>query len=136
MELKTLQLLESLRLLERRLSLLLLDSALTLSQFRLLLQVDREPSISASELSLRLGISKASVTSSLQELAKSQLISIKPNPNDKRASHIALSESGQARMQVTLKNIAIMESEQAYGTELKAVFDRVECFKKRQQEVM
>ncbi len=106
---RILDLLERLRLVERQLSLVLVDTGLTLSQFRLLLHIASGAPISATRLSTRLGITKASTTTQLKELEKAQLIDIASNRDDKRSSFISLSRSGEKRLELTLKNVSLVE---------------------------
>lgn len=105
-------LLDNLRQLEQRVSLILIDTALTLSQFRLLciLYYDKTPQPGTS-LSTQLGVSKASITMQLKALTEAGQIEIKSSPADKRTSLISLSRAGRQRMKVTLENLAALEKQ-------------------------
>jgi DNA-binding MarR family transcriptional regulator len=105
MEANILRLFDSLRALERQISLLLVDTGLTFSQFRLMRYLVNGEKPSASQLSVRLGITKASVTAQLKELERSGLIALAPNPVDKRSVLVSLTATGKDRMEMTLKNI-------------------------------
>lgn len=105
-------LLDNLRQLERRVSIILADTALTLSQFRLLciLYYGNTPQLGTS-LSTQLGVSKASITVQLKALAEAGQIEVKLSTTDKRASLISLSNAGRQRMKVTLENLTILEKQ-------------------------
>jgi DNA-binding MarR family transcriptional regulator len=105
MEANILRLFDSLRALERQISLLLVDTGLTFSQFRLMRYLVNGDKPSASQLSARLGITKASVTAQLKELERSGLITLGPNPGDRRSVLVSLTVAGKDRMEMTLKNI-------------------------------
>ena len=102
-------LIESFRLIERKLSLILVETGLTLSLFRLLHRIALHMPISASKLSQELGIAKPSVTSQLRELEKAGLVIISSNPDDKRSIFISLSETGKVRFRIVCENIALLE---------------------------
>lgn len=105
-------LLDNIRLLEKRVSLILVDTALTLSQFRLLcILYYGEEALPATALSSQLGISKASVTAQLKTLDQAGLIQDKPVPGDRRSLLISLSNAGRQRMKVTLENLWILEKQ-------------------------
>lgn len=87
--------LESVWTLERRLSALLVDYGLTLSQFRLLLLLKNGEPQTATRLSVMLGTTKATTTALLQDLANAGLITVARNPEDHRSVSVSLSDVGK-----------------------------------------
>ena len=126
--LKILTLLETFRLIERKVSLVLFDTGFTLSQFRLLHRIALHMPTSASKLSLELGIAKPSVTAQLRELEKAELVTINSNPEDQRSFFISLSANGNVRFQIACKNIALLEkkSGEKLFSELETMVNQIE----------
>lgn len=105
-------LLDYIRQLEQRVSLILIDTALTLSQFRLLcILYYSETPLPGTSLSAKMGVSKASITVQLKTLGDAGLIQAKTSPADKRALLISLSSAGRQRMKVTLENLVALEKQ-------------------------
>jgi len=108
-KLRLLRFLESVWALERRLSAQLVDHGLTLSQFRLLLLLkDGEPQ-TATRLSVVLGITKATTTALLQDLADADLIAVARNPEDRRSVHVSLNATGNKRLREALDGLTVLE---------------------------
>ncbi|MDH5572075.1 MAG: MarR family transcriptional regulator [Gammaproteobacteria bacterium] len=127
---KTLEILAGLRSIERWLALILTDTGLTVSQFKLLHQIAVRAPVTASVLSRELGVTKASITTQLQELDKAGSITLERNPEDRRSSLISLSDRGQIRMKVTMDNI--LNSEKQTGDKmLIAVLDNLQQLTQR-----
>ncbi|MBI3545982.1 MAG: MarR family transcriptional regulator [Gammaproteobacteria bacterium] len=101
--------LESVWALEQRLSGLLVDYKLTLSQFRLLLLLDKDKPQTATRLSAMLGVTKATTTALLQELTRAELIAASPHPEDRRSSLMRLSPAGKKRLHQALEALSDME---------------------------
>lgn len=111
-KLNIIHLLDNIRQLEQRVSLILADTALTLSQFRLLcILYYNDMPLPGTSLSARLGISKASITVQLKSLGVAGLIQAESSTADKRASLVSLSSAGKQRMKVTLENLAALEKQ-------------------------
>lgn len=111
-KLNIIHLLDNIRQLEQRVSLILVDTALTLSQFRLLcILFYSETPLPGTTLSAQLNISKASITMQLKTLGEAGLIQAESSTADKRASLISLSSAGRQRMKVTLENLAALEKQ-------------------------
>lgn len=107
--LKLIPFLESVWALEQRVSALLVDYKLTLSQFRLLLLLKNGESQTAMRLSTALGITKATTTPLLQELVNADLIAIAPNPDDRRSILVRLSKAGEKRLREATEGMSALE---------------------------
>lgn len=101
--------LESVWALERRLSALLVDHGLTLSQFRLLLLLKNGEPQTATRLSTALGITKATTTALLHELVDADLIATASNPDDRRSILVKLNNAGKKRLREALEGLSAME---------------------------
>lgn len=101
-------LLEGVQRLEKRLTSILIDSGLSLSQFRILLHLSRNSIIIASDLSVRLNITRASISALINELQRANLITTVRNKKDRRSSFIQLSENGRKRLNDAMENIQVM----------------------------
>ena len=107
--LKLIPFLESVWALEQRVSALLVDYNLTLSQFRLLLLLKSGEPQTAVRLSTALGITKATTTPLLQELVNAGLVTIAPNPEDRRSILVSLSRAGKKRLREAMEGMSAME---------------------------
>lgn len=105
-----LKVLEAVRPLERRLSMILLaEHGMTPSQYRLLLPLLTSKSLTASELCATLGITKASGSILIQELARAGVIATSPNPEDRRSILIRLTPEGENRMRAAKEGVTVLE---------------------------
>ena len=107
--LKLIPFLESVWALEQRVSALLVDYNLTLSQFRLLLLLKSGEPQTSVRLSTALGITKATTTPLLQELVNAGLVTIAPNPEDRRSILVSLSRAGKKRLREAMEGMSAME---------------------------
>jgi DNA-binding MarR family transcriptional regulator len=64
----------------------------------MLLSTNTEQSWTPAKLAEALGITKATVTGLLDVLERDDFIERKPNPNDRRSSHVVMTENGQTRL--------------------------------------
>ncbi len=102
--------LEAVRPLERRLSMLLLaEHGMSISQFRLLLPLLPNTGLTASQLCTTLGITKASGSILIQELTRAGVVAVTPNPEDRRSIVIRLTPEGKNRMRAAETGIAALE---------------------------
>ena len=102
------ELLEVMRPIERRLGLVLLESGLTLTQFRVLLLLEnslRTP----SELSSKLGVSKPLITGLLKDLERSGVIGLMGCKLDRRSIRVQLTAAGKQRLKVARLGVAVLE---------------------------
>lgn len=97
------------RFLERRLSLILVDTGLSLSQFRLLRLFTANTRLTVTEISARLSVTKASTTVLIQGLIKAGILATAPNPADSRSILVSLTAAGKRRLKITLKNLDKLE---------------------------
>ncbi|TCV90615.1 MarR family winged helix-turn-helix transcriptional regulator [Sulfurirhabdus autotrophica] len=127
-------LLEQIRIVEQKITLILIDTALTLSQFRLLclLQYSELP-LQGTTISTLLGISKPSVTMQLKALDEAGLLQIEHSNADKRISLISLSKQGRQRMKVTLENLAALEKH-IHGDELSLILKNIHYSSTKNEE--
>lgn len=102
------ELLEVMRPIERRLGLVLLESGLTLTQFRVLLLLEnslRTP----SELSAELGVSKPLITGLLKDLERSGVVGLAGCKLDRRSIRVRLTAAGKQRLKVARLGVAVLE---------------------------
>lgn len=109
MQLYLIQLLEVMRPIERRLGLVLLESGLSLTQFRVLLLLE-ETSRTPSELSAELGVSKPLITGLLKDLERAAVISLTGCKLDRRSIRVQLSAVGKQRLKVARLSVAALEA--------------------------
>jgi len=109
-KLKLIPLLKRLRQLEQKAkSLVLADPNLTLCQLRLLTCL-QQGNKTASELSRGLRITKASVTGQVKDLQAMELLSLSPDPADKRSAIIQLTKMGKTKLAIALTGVDILET--------------------------
>lgn len=94
------QFLKNARALEKRVALALAESALNLSQYRLLSEFDGGHSLTASELSVRLNVAKPTVTHLLKQLQTMGIIEVRTDPRDQRSKKLALTRHGKLRLKI------------------------------------
>jgi len=106
---RLLQLLDWLYSIEHSLSLSLVDSGLTLAQFRMLRIIETSPGISVSEISRKLNIAKPTASIQIQELIRIGVIAMENDPADKRGKKVYISPKGENRMKNAYENLSVME---------------------------
>jgi len=89
--------------------LVLADPNLTLCQLRLLTCL-QQGNKTASELSRGLRITKASVTGQVKDLQAMELLSLSPDPADKRSAIIQLTKMGKTKLAIALTGVDILET--------------------------
>lgn len=109
-------LMTAIRSYEQRLTLVLLDPALTVSQLRMLMIINGHMDVTSSFLSEQLAITKASVTGQLKELERAKVVRFTPNPDDKRSSFVHLTAVGKKRLDLAL--VGLKELEKKISKEL------------------
>lgn len=72
------------------------DNGLTLSQMQLLGEISRAGTTTPAELGARLHVRVQSLTDSINELVRGELITRRPDENDRRRQLIDLTEAGAA----------------------------------------
>jgi len=121
---KFIRIMEELRKLEKMLSPLLGDIGLSFSQIRMCYQVYKMAPVTSSQLSKELGITNASTTNQLKELARAGLVKTIPNPEDKRSSLVSLTSNGEKRLELAMEAIYEMEKKSGENM-LKPFFDAI-----------
>lgn len=94
------QFLRTARVLEKRVALALTESALNLSQYRLLSEFGDDRSLTASELSARLHVAKPTVTHLLKQLQTMGVIEVRNDPRDQRSKKLVLTRHGKLRLTI------------------------------------
>jgi DNA-binding MarR family transcriptional regulator len=94
------QFLRNARAVEKRVGLALAESALNLSQYRLLAEFGNDGALTASELSERLRVAKPTVTHLLKQLQNMDVIAVRTNPKDQRSKKLALTRHGRMRLKI------------------------------------
>lgn len=97
------------RALEKLITLALTESALSLSQYRMLAEFSQCDTLTVSELSIRLNVAKPSVTSLIKQLQTMRLINIRPDPNDLRSKRLTLTRNGKLRLKFANEYLAALE---------------------------
>ena len=121
---KFIRIMEELRKLEKMLSPLLGDIGLSFSQIRMCYQIYKMAPVTSSQLSKELGITNASTTNQLKELARAGLVKTIPNPEDKRSSLVSLTSNGEKRLELAMEAIYEMEKKSGENM-LKPFFDAI-----------
>lgn len=83
--------------LENQLSVLLMESALTMPRFRVMAFIENHQSVTLSDISAALKITNATASVLAKELLKAELIFYKKNPDDARSKFIELTSNGRDR---------------------------------------
>lgn len=97
------------RTVERLVSLALVEPALSLSQYRMLAEFLERDTLTVSELSIRLNITKPSVTNLVKQLQTMKLINIQPDPDDQRSKRLTLTRDGKQRLKIANEYLAVLE---------------------------
>lgn len=100
-------LLKAVQQLERNVSVSLMYSGLRVPQFRLLEQLAELGQATVTELSERLGITRASTSVLVNELIKSASVAVIENPRDRRSFHIRLTDLGSNKLGVARSDLAV-----------------------------
>jgi DNA-binding MarR family transcriptional regulator len=90
-------------------SLALAEPALSLSQYRMLNEFSEQKTLTVSELSTRLVITKPSVTQLVKQLKSMGLINIKSDANDQRSKRLTLTREGKLRLKIANEYLAALE---------------------------
>lgn len=85
-----------------------LSTGVSLPQYRLLVAVSGEPQ-RASQLALRVGVTRPTLTSLVDGLERNGLLNRKPVPTDRRGIRLELTEAG---------SVAVAQADQALATRL------------------
>ena len=91
------ELLDAFYSLENQLSVLLMESALTIPRFRVMTFIENYENATLSDVSAALKITNATASVLVKELLKADLILYKKNPDDARSKYIELTSNGRDR---------------------------------------
>lgn len=105
--LEVVSLLNALQRLERNVSVALMYSRLRLPQFRLLEILSEMGQATVTELSERLGITRATASVLVNELIASGTVGVIENPRDRRSFHIRLTEIGSNKLGVARSDLGV-----------------------------
>jgi DNA-binding MarR family transcriptional regulator len=100
-------LLKAVQQLERNVSVSLMYSGLRVPQFRLLELLAESGQATVTELSERLGITRASASVLVSELINTGTLAVIENPRDRRSFHLRLTELGSNRLGVARSDLAV-----------------------------
>jgi DNA-binding MarR family transcriptional regulator len=90
------------RRLARRFDAALRPHGLTNGQFSLLMSLNRPHPPRLGELTPLLGMDRTTLTAAMKPLARAGLIVSLPDPEDRRATRLALTDEGRARLKAAL----------------------------------
>ena len=106
LRLNILEIIESCRTMEQKLSLALMYTGLRLPQYRVLNLLQQAETLTVTALSRKLRITRATASALANELLDAGLTVSSRNQADRRSFYMRLSETGQARLELAKKNIA------------------------------
>ena len=103
-------LLKVLQELERNVAVSLMYSGLRLPQFRLLDLLAQEGQATVTELSGRMGITRATASVLVNELIRSGSLLVVENPCDRRSFHVRLTELGSNKLGVARSDLSVFRA--------------------------
>lgn len=101
-------LLKALQQIERSVSVSLMYSGLRVPQFRLLEALAEAGQATVTEMSERLGITRATASVMINELTRSGSVAVIENPRDRRSFHIRLTELGSNKLNVARSDLGVL----------------------------
>lgn len=90
------------RVLARRFDEALRPAGLTNGQFSMLMSMNRPGPMRTREVAALLGMDRTTVTAALKTLEKRGLVTLAPDPDDRRGRLLALTETGRDRLAAAL----------------------------------
>ncbi len=108
-QLKVLELLEAVRVYERKINLSLTYSGLRLPQFKVIVFLDKSGKITVSDLSRHTNVTRATTSVLVNELIKLGIVESIKNSSDKRSFYIKLTERGKTRLKVARSEFSLVE---------------------------
>jgi len=123
-KLNVLDLLDAVRVYERKINLALTYSGLRLPQFKVMDFLDKSGKITVSDLSRHINVTRATISVLVNELIKAGIVECIKNRADKRSFYIRLTERGKTRLTVAQKEISLVE--QKISNELS--LEIIDCF--------
>lgn len=125
-KLNVLDLLEAVRVYERKFNLSLTYSGLRIPQFRVIDFLDKSGKITVSDLSRHINVTRATISVLVNGLITAGIVESIKNKNDKRSFYIKLTERGKARLTVARTEISLVEEKISNGLS----FDLINCLNK------
>ncbi len=122
-KLKVLDLLEAVRMYERKINLALTYSGLRIPQFKVIDFLDKSGKITVSDLSRHINVTRATISVLVNELIKADIVESIKNKTDKRSFYIKLTERGKTRLTVARTEISLVEENISNGLST----DIIEC---------
>ncbi len=122
-KLNVLDLLEAVRVYERKFTLSLTYSGLRIPQFRVIDFLDKSGKITVSDLSRHINVTRATISVLVTELITAGIVESIKNKNDKRSFYIKLTERGKTRLAVARTEISLVEEKISNGLSL----DTIDC---------
>jgi len=101
-------LIDAVKSMEQRIAVALFYSGLRLTQYRALLFVDREKSVTVSDLSRHFGITRATASALASELIKMDALVAVENPEDRRSFFLKLTQSGSNKLSVGRRDVELV----------------------------
>ncbi len=100
-------LLRATQVLERNMTVALMYSGLRIPQFRMLDVLDEAGQATVTEMSEKLGITRATASVAINELIRSGVVAVVENPSDRRSFYIRLTEAGTHKLGVARSDVAV-----------------------------
>jgi len=96
------------RALEQRVSVALLYSGLRMNQYRALECIERETSVTVTDLSREFGITRASASLMVNDLIEQGVLVAVENPDDRRSFFLKLTQAGRNKFEVGRRDLALV----------------------------
>jgi len=109
MRLKVLDLLDAVKLYEKKFNLALSYSGLRYPQFKALNFLEKSGKITVSDLSRYLNVTRATISVLINDLIKARLVESIDNRMDKRSYYIRLTQRGMDRLNIAKTDILLVE---------------------------
>ena len=100
-------LLRAAQVLERNMTVALMYSGLRIPQFRLLDVLANAGQATVTEMSDKLGITRATASVAINELIRSGVVGVVENPADRRSFYVQLTEAGSQKLGVARSDVAV-----------------------------
>lgn len=115
-ELNIIDLIDGVRQIEQRISVALMYSGIRIPQLRTLSVIDAEDRITVTVLSKRLGVTRATASTMVNELISSNIVYTVDNESDRRSFYIKLTLSGKQKLNVARRDL--MEFQKSLSRDL------------------
>lgn len=106
-QLDVIGLLKAVQVMERNMTVALMYSGLRIPQFRLLDILAQVGQATVTEMSVKLNVTRATASVTVNELIKSGAIEAVENFSDRRSFHVRLTDSGQQRLNVARSDLSV-----------------------------